>query len=181
MIHPITRGEILNGLGAPYYCCMFGIQDRTYQCDMWSTVFDEVGGIGYLARSEDKVVGQLIFMPKKHARRIGLPTSPLNDSIEKTLVICCLYVLKDYGNRGIASKMLAEAIRFCKSNGYIRIEACVDRRAPHLSGMSTSFYPFRKFGFTLDESREGREYKPETRICWKDLTIPTCCTNDATS
>ncbi|MBC8459558.1 MAG: hypothetical protein H8D67_16330 [Deltaproteobacteria bacterium] len=46
-----SQGEdngILTGLGQDYYCYMFGTNHHEYKCDMWPTVFDEVGGIGYL-------------------------------------------------------------------------------------------------------------------------------------
>lgn len=32
-----------------------------------------------------------------------------------------------------------------------------------------SFYPFRKFGFVLDEATIGWEFRPETRMCFCDL------------
>lgn len=169
MIHPISRDEILEGLGQDYYCYMFGINSKAYRCNMWRDIFDEVGGIGFLARDEKKIVGQMIFVPKKHARKIALPTSAENKTLEKTMVIGCLYVLKEYGNRGIASQMIRGLIDFCRSRGYARIEACVDPRPPQEAGMNTSFYPFRKFGFALDDSREGWEFRPETRTCTLQL------------
>lgn len=95
MIQSITRDEVLNGLGQDYYCYMFGANHHEYKCDMWQCIFDEVGGIGYLARDAEKIVGQLIFIPKKYARRIALATSPENANIDGTMVINCLYVLRD--------------------------------------------------------------------------------------
>lgn len=169
MIKAITRDEILHGLAEPYYCCMFGITKRAYHCDMWSTIFDKVGGIGYLARLDGKIVGQLIFLPKNYARRIGLPSSPDDTDLQRTLVVACLYVLKDYGNRGIGSSMIERTIDFCHKHGFTRLEACVDPRPPDQSGMSTSFYPFRKFGFVVDDPREGWEFRPEMRICMLEL------------
>ncbi len=169
MIQPITRDEILNGLGQDYYCYMFGTDHHEYKCDMWPTVFDEVGGIGYLAREEDKIVGQLIFLPKKYARRIALSTSPDNRNIAGTMVISCLYVLREYGGRGVASAMIAETLEFCRTHGFTRVEAAVDHRPPQESGINTSFYPFRKFGFLLDGSREAWEFRPESRMCYVEL------------
>jgi GNAT superfamily N-acetyltransferase len=171
MIQPITRQEVLEGLGCEYYCCMFGIKRRSYRCDMWRVIYDEVGGIGFLAREGKKIVGQMVFLPKQYARRIGLPTSPENRELEKTMVIGCLYVLKDFSNRGMASEMIQRLIEFCGERGYTRIEACVDPRPPHESGMGTSFFPFRKFGFALEEGREGWEFRPNTRICAMEVGV----------
>lgn len=169
MIQPIKREEILNGLGQDYYCYMFGANHHEYKCDMWPAVFDEVGGIGYLAREGNKIVGQLIFLPKKYARRIALATSPENRNIAGTMVISCLYVLCEYGGRGIASAMIAETLNFCRKHGFTRVEAIVDHRPPQESGINTSFYPFRKFGFILDGSREAWEFRPESRMCYVEL------------
>lgn len=169
MIQPITRDEILNGLGQAYYCYMFGANRHTYRCDMWPALFDEVGGIGYLAREGDEIVGQLIFLPKKYARRIALATSPESRNIEGTMVICCLYVIREYGGRGIASRMIEETLDFCREHGFTRVEAVVDHRPPEESGINTSFYPFRKFGFLLDGSREAWELRPDSRMCYLEL------------
>ena len=155
MIRPITREQVLEGVGSDYFCCMFGINRRSYRCDMWRVIYDQAGGIGFLAREGKDIVGQMIFLPKKYARKIGLPTSPENRELEKTMVIGCLYVLKEFSNRGIASEMIRRLIEFCRTRGYTRIEACVDPRPPHESGMGTSFFPFRKFGFLLDALRYG--------------------------
>jgi GNAT superfamily N-acetyltransferase len=169
MIKPITEEEILYGFEEGYFCCMSGVKNRAYSSGMWPAISREVGGIGFLARENGKIVGQLIFMPKEYARRIGLPSSPVNEHVDATLVIGCLYVLKDYANRGIGSSMIAKTLEFCREHGFSRLEACVDPRPPHISGMSTSFYPFRKFGFTIDDSREGFEFNSETRITFIDL------------
>ena len=169
MIQPITRDEILNGLGQDYYCCMFGANCHEYKCDMWPTIFNEVCGIGYLARDGARITGQLIFVPKRYARRIALPTSPHNENIEGTLVINCLYVIRHYAGRGIASAMIAETLTFCRRHGFSRVEAVVDHRPPQECGFGTSFYPFRKFGFILDDSREGWEFWPHSRVCYLEL------------
>lgn len=170
MIQPITRDEIVNGLGQDYYCYMFGANLHEYKCDMWQRIFDEVGGIGFLARDENKIVGQMIFVPKKHARYIALPTSPNRKDIDSTMIIGCLYVLREYSGKGIASQMIHMLIDFCRNHGYRRIEACVHPGTPEQAGINTSFFPFRKFKFEMDESREGQEYKPETRICHLNLS-----------
>lgn len=169
MIQPITHDEILNGLGQDYYCYMFGTNHHEYKCGMWPAVFEEVGGIGYLAREGDMIVGQLIFLPKKYARRIALATSPENSNIAGTMVISCLYVLREYGDKGIASGMIAETLGFCRKRGYTRVEAIVDHRPPQEAGINTSFAPFRKFGFLLDNSREGWEFRPDSRMCSLEL------------
>jgi GNAT superfamily N-acetyltransferase len=165
MINSITEEEILYGLQDPYHnwqdlCCMWGVTKRSYSSGMWPKIFREIGRIGFLAREDTKIVGQLVFMPKKYARRIGIPSSPVNERIEETLVIGCFYVLADYSHRGIGSSMIARTIEFCREHGFSRLEACVD---------PTSFYPFRKFGFKLDDSREGFESNSDLRICFLDL------------
>lgn len=176
MIRPITRREIIDGMqGHPFTvdgwipCNMFAISKRQYKCNMWRHIYGEVGGIGFLAYEDDKIVGKMVFMPKKYARKIGLSTSPKNDNLEKTVVIGCLFVLREYGNRGIATAMIKELIGFCGQHGYTSIEACVDLRPPDESGINTSFFPFRKFGFVVDDTSEGWEFKPETRMCYLNL------------
>jgi GNAT superfamily N-acetyltransferase len=169
VIRPITGEEILQGLGQDYYCYMFGSNKREYKCSMWPTIFDEVGGIGYLAREDDRIVGQLIFLPKKYARRVALPTCPENGNLGGTMVISCLYVIREFGGRGIASQMIDEALKFCRKHGFTRIEAVVDCRPPEESGINTSYYPFRKFGFILDGSREAWEFRPESRMCYLEF------------
>jgi GNAT superfamily N-acetyltransferase len=166
VIRPITRQEILEGTGTWIPCYMFGIRKRHWRCDMWVEIFDEVGGIGFTPFEGEKPVGQIIFLPKKYARRIGLSTCRTNEDLEKTMVIGCLYVMQDYSNRGIASAMIRETIEFAKRNGYTRMEACVDPRPPAESGLNTSFFPFRKFGFVIDEASPGWEFRPETRMCF---------------
>jgi len=171
MIEAITRIEVLNGISGheDYHCCMFGVDRRKYQCDMWIAAFDEVGGIGYLARNEGEIVGQLIFMPKIYARRIAISTSPDNTNVERTMVISCLYVGQDNGSRGIGSKMIGRTMDFCREHGYSRIEAIVDHRSPPESGINTSYYPFRKFGFLFDGLGEAWEYRPDSRMCYLEL------------
>jgi GNAT superfamily N-acetyltransferase len=184
-IRPITRQQILEGIdGHPFAeeewklvwgdpppgrlipCNMFGIEKRKYRCNMWAEVFNEVGEIGFLAYEDDKLVGQMIFLPKKYARRIGLPTSRTNDNLENTIVIGCLVVVRDHWNKGIASVMIKELMRFCKDHGFHRIESLVDRRPPDKAEGNTSFSPFRKFGFIIDEMSQGWESRPETRMCF---------------
>ena len=169
-IRPITRQLIFGGTGKwnpPWsdVCCMFGIKKRNLQCNMWLEIFDEVEGIGFISWEDDEPVGQMIFLPKKYARRIGLPISRTNEEVEKTMVIGCLYVPKEHRNKGIASAMVRELVSFCDNHGYKRIEVPVDLRPPDKEMFSTiSFFPFRKFGFVIDETSLGWEFKPETRI-----------------
>jgi len=171
MISPITREEILDGFGVFYHCCMFGINKAAFRCDMWREIFDEVGGIGFLAREKGEIVGQMIFLPKRYARRICLATSSRNRAVDTTIVIGCLYVIREYANRGIASTMIARLLEFCRGRGFTGIEACVDPRPADESGLNTSFYPFRKFGFVLgDDTGEVQEFSPEARMCWCDLS-----------
>jgi len=169
-IRPITREIILNGVGKWVPCCMYGIHQRSYQCDMWVEIFNEVGGIGFTPFVDDKPAGQIIFLPKKYARRIGFSTCQTNENLDKTMVIGCLFAFfPEYTNRGVASALIKELIEFCKKNGYTRIEAPIDSRSPDKTGLNISFYPFRKFGFTIDETSFGWEFRPETRMCFCNL------------
>ncbi len=169
MIRPITRQQILEGTGKWTPCYMFGIKKRKFQCNMWLEVFDEVGEIGFIPYEDDKPVGQMIFLPKKYARRIGLPTSSTNENLEKTMVIGCLFIVAEHSNRGIASAMIKELISFCREHGYTRIEAPVDLRPPDEAGINISFFPFRKFSFIIDEESLGWEFRPEVRMCFCNL------------
>ena len=102
----------MHGFADGYYCCMSGILGRKFQCDMWSVIFDRVGSIGLLTRSGGRIVGQLIYMPKDFARRIGMPRGQRADNLEATMVISCVQVHPEFRNRGIASGMIREAIDF---------------------------------------------------------------------
>jgi len=164
----ITRDEILNGYG--YFCCMSGIRERKLQCDMWSTIYDDVGGIGLLARSGDKLCGQLIYMPKHFARRICMPIGKDLGDMETTMAILCVKVEDHVKNQGIASSLIDAAIRFCKQKGYRRIEAYVDPLPPLMAeDWVPSFSAFKKYGFTVDDSDTAWESKPTSRICHLDL------------
>jgi len=165
-IRPITKEIILDGIGKWVPCCMYGIRKRSYQCNMWVEIFDKVGGIGFNAFVNEKVAGQMIFIPKKYARRIGLPTCLTNEDIEKTIVIGCLFVFPEFANQGLASAMIKELLDFCQKHSFNRIEAIVDLRLPSESGLNISFYPFRKFGFIIDETSFEWEFRPETRMCF---------------
>lgn len=169
-IEHITREEVLHGFADGYYCCMSGILRRRFQCDMWSVIFDRAGSIGLLARAGDKIVGQLIYMPKDFARRIGMPRGLQGDDLETTMVISCVMVHHDFTNRGIASSMIGEAISFCRQRGYKRIEAYVDPRPPQeAADWIPSFSAFRKFGFVIEGPAIAWESHPESRICYLDL------------
>jgi len=163
----ITRDQILNGFEDEYYCCMSGVLSRRFQCDMWPTIFDRVGSIGLLTRSEGRIVGQLIYIPKHYAQRIGMPRGEGSDDMESTMVISCVRVHDRYKNQGIASNMIREAINFCRQNRYRRIEAYVDPRTPLTAAeWVPSFSAFRKFGFVIEGPRIAWESKPDSRICF---------------
>ena len=86
------------------------------------------------------------------------------------MVIGCLYIPSECRNRGIASAMIEELIRFCKECEYNRVEAAVDLGPPdHKMFSSISFFPFRKFGFIVDEASFGGEFESETRMCFCNL------------
>jgi len=168
-VRAITGKIILEGVGVWVPCYMFGVEKRGYKCNMWLEIFDEVGGIGFIPYVDDKPVGQMVFLPKKYARKIGLPTSQTDENMDATMVIGCLFVFAEHQNKGIASAMIKALIDFCKDHGYNRVEAPVDLRPPPEAGLNISFFPFRKFGFIIDESREAWEFRPETRMCVCDL------------
>jgi len=163
----ITRNEILHGFADWHYCCMSGILGRKFQCDMWSSIFDRVGSIGLLTRSGDRIVGQLIYMPKDCAQRIGLPRGRHSEDVESTMVISCVQVHDEFRNQGIASGMVREALGFCRQRGYKRVEAYVDPRPPQeAAGWIPSFSAFRKFGFVIEGPRTAWESKLDSRICF---------------
>lgn len=170
MIKSVTRDEILNGLGHHVACCMFDVNNRQFRCDMWPRIFDEVGSIGYLSYEGDKPTGQMIFLPKKYARRIGLTTCLTNERLDTTLLIGCLLIDRDHRNRGLASEMIKEVIGFCKARDFNRIEvgAC-NRPSGKEPFESISFLPFRKFGFVIDESAPANEFTQTERMCHLDF------------
>ncbi len=170
MIKSITRDEILNGIGQQVACCMFDVNNRKYQCDMWPKIFDAIGSIGYLSYEEGKPTGQMIFLPKIYARKIGLTTCRTNERLDTTLLIGCLLINKDHRNRGLASEMIEEVISFAKASGFSRIEvgACNKPSGKELFE-SVSFLPFRKFGFVIDESAPANEFTQKDRMCYLDL------------
>ena len=169
-IKHITRDEILHGFADGYYCCMSGIANRKFQCDMWATVYDRVGSIGVLARTGDWIAGQLIYMPENFARRIGLPVGQNSDDMESTMVIQCVKVDDRLKNQGIASSMIGEAVDFCRQHEFEKVAAYVDPRTPLKAEMWVpSFSAFRRFGFVIDDSGTAWESKPDSRMCYLDL------------
>lgn len=169
-IEHITKEEVLHGFADGYYCCMSGVLRRRFQCDMWPVIFDRVGSIGLLARAGDRIVGQLIYLPKDCARRIGMPRGVRGEGLDTTMVISCVQVHPEFRNRGIASAMIEEAITFCRRHGYQRLEAYVDPRPPQeAADWIPSFSAFRKFGFTLEGPAVAWESHPESRICFLDV------------
>ena len=170
MIKSITRDEILNGIGHQIACCMFDVNSRQFQCNMWLQIFDEVGSIGYLSYERDKPSGQMIFLPKKYARKIGLTTCRTNERLDTTLLIGCLLINKDYRNRGLATEMISAVIDFCKLKRYNRIEvgACNMPSGKELFE-SISYLPFKKFGFVIDASAPANEFSQRDRMCYLNL------------
>jgi len=167
VIKRITKEIILNGVGNQVACCMFDVANRAYQCSMWPQILDEIGSIGYLAYEEDKLVGQLIFLPKKYARKIGLSTCQTNERLDTTILVACLFVHSEYRNSGLASAMISEAISFCESGGFNRIEVGACNRPSGKEWVEhISFLPFKKFGFTIDEATRANEFRPEERMCY---------------
>ena len=170
MIKEISRDIILNGLGQPVACCMFDTANRAFQSDMWPRIYDEVGSIGYLAYQEDELVGQLIFLPKKYARKIGLSTCKTNERLDTTLLIACLFIHSDQRNKGLASTMIKQVINFCKSNGLNRIEvgACT-KPAGKEWVEPISFLPFKKYGFIIDKKARAHEFRAEDKMCYLNI------------
>ncbi|UCD09686.1 MAG: GNAT family N-acetyltransferase [Dehalococcoidales bacterium] len=170
MIKEIDKELILNGLGQPVACCMFDTANRALNCDMWEQIYDEIGSIGYLVYEENRLVGQLIFLPKKYARKIGLSTCRSNDLLDDTLLIQCLFIHSDQRNNGYASMMIKKVIDFCKSKGYKRIEVSTCNRVAGREWVEPiSFLPFRKFGFIMSEEELGYEFRTEDRMCFLNL------------
>lgn len=163
----ISRGEIENGFEDGFFCGMSGVCRRPPRSRLWLDIYDEVGSIGLLAREQGWVVGQTIILPKKYARRMGLPTDIAHaEDIDTTMAISCLRVHGRYRNMGIASAMIQETIDFCRSHAYERVDACVDHRPPpETFEWLPSFTPFKKFGFEISGSRIAWEEWPESRIC----------------
>jgi GNAT superfamily N-acetyltransferase len=169
-IQHITKDEILHGFAEGYYCCMSNILGRKVRCDMWSTIYDRVGSIGVLARTEDWIIGQLILMPKDCARRIGMPRGQHAKDVESTMVISCVMVQPQHKHQGIATSMVAEVVRFCKERKFKRIEAYVDPLPPQEAAeWVPSFSAFKKFGFAIEGPKTAWESKPGSRICYLDL------------
>ena len=149
---------------------MFDTANRAFQCDMWPQIYDEVGSIGYLAYEEDELVGQLIFLPKKYALRIGLSTCKTDERLDTTLLIACLFIHNDQRNKGLASILIDKVIDFCKSKGYDRIEvgAC-NKPAGKEWVEPISFLPFKKYGFIIDKKARAHEFRAEDKMCYLDL------------
>ena len=154
VITHITLDEVKNGFQEGFYCCMSGVCKRQFRSNMWIEVHEEVGSIGLLARMDKGIVGQTIFMPKTHARWIGLPTGLGDpDEFSSTLSISCLLVHDWCRNKGIASKMIQETIEFSRKQGFKKLEAYVDPRSPKDAFQwLPSFSPFKKFGFVWLDS-----------------------------
>ncbi len=162
-VRHITRDQIQR---EDYFCSMSGMKGRKCQCAMWSTIFDRVGSIGLLSRSEGWIVGQLIYMPKDLAQRIGMPRGQGSDDMEATMVISCVQVHDKLRHQGIASGMVSEALNFCRQREYRRIEAYVDPRPPLVAPeWIPSFSAFNKFGFAIEGPKTAWESKPDSRIC----------------
>ncbi|MBT7067442.1 MAG: GNAT family N-acetyltransferase [Verrucomicrobia bacterium] len=167
----ITLDDVRNGFQKGFYCCMSGVCKRQFQSNMWIRVHEEVGSIGLLARGDKGIVAQTIFLPKNHARWIGLPTALGDpDEFSSTMSISCLLVHDWCRNKGIASKMIQETIDFSRKHGFKRIEAYVDPKSPEDAFQwLPSFSPFKKFGFAVDGSRVAWESWQESRMCHLDL------------
>jgi GNAT superfamily N-acetyltransferase len=166
-VRHITRDQIQR---EDYFCSMSGTKGRKCQCAMWLTIFDHVGSIGLVARAGDSPVGQLIYMPKHFARRLGFPRGERAEDMEATMVIACVNVHRQFRRQGIASTMVREAVDFCRQQGYKRVEAYVDPRPPgEAEDWIPSFSAFGKFGFAIEGPKTAWESKPDSRICCLDL------------
>lgn len=157
-IEPITRSQVIDGFGRSVFCYMYGIKGRAFQCGMWRDIFDETRGIGFRALEDGDFAGHVVFMPKKYARRIGLPTCRANDRLETTIEIACLYVPRQRRKRGVATDLIAHVLAFCRSHGFDRVEANVNLApAGDAEYERISFLPFRKLGFLVDDDSPVHE------------------------
>lgn len=166
-IRHITRDEVQR---EEYFCNMSGMKGRKRQCAMWSILFDHAGSIGFVARSGDAPVAQLIYMPKHFARRLGFPRGQHAEDLDATMVIACVNVHPEFRRQGIASAMVRAAVDFCRQHGYKRVEAYVDPRPPgEAEDWIPSFSAFRKLGFAIEGSEIAWESKVDSRICYLNL------------
>lgn len=174
IIKPFTKDIIANGIGRFVPCYMYGVNDRKISCNMWLDIFNEIGQIGFIPYINNEAVGQIIFLPKKYARKITIPFSKELKHFEQTLVIGCLVVKGEqfnasHWNKGVASKLIEHVIGFAKENGYKRIEAAVDIRSPKEAQWMVSSFPFLKFGFKIEENSFGWEGKENMKMCSLDI------------
>jgi GNAT superfamily N-acetyltransferase len=170
MIRAIKKLEILKGLGHFIPCCMFDIENRTLKCKMWEVIYDEVGEIGFFAMDKEVFTGQMVFLPKKYARKIGLSTCPTNDKLEKTLLIGCLHIKKDHRGKGFATELIQGLIDFCKTKEFDRIEVAVNQSPPGDNMFEdVSLFPFKKFGFKVEEHCPGYEFNTEIKMCYCNI------------
>jgi len=170
-IRPITYDEIMNGFKDKWVPCnMFAVSKRAFKCNMWIDIYKETRNIGYITFEGDTAVGQLIFLPKKHARKIGLPFCKSLERIETTVVIGCLWIEKNHRNKSFASEMINELIQFCKDNNIKRIEvSVVDTKSGSSDFECISYFPFKKFGFKIDSDNPGNEYNKEEFMAYCNL------------
>ena len=170
MTERISRKQIADGLEKPVACCMFDVKNRVFKCNMWLDIYDEVSEIGFLAYEENNLIGQLIFLPKKYAKKICIPTCKASKRFETTIVIGCLLIIKDYRNKGIATLMIKQLIDFCNDNGYSRIEVGISLKpSGNKPFEKISFLPFKKFGFIIDQNSSAFEFNDETKMSYCDL------------
>ncbi len=170
MIERISRKQIAHGLEKPIPCCMFDVKNRAFKCSMWLDIYDEVGEIGFLAFEENNLIGQLIFLPKKYANKICIPTCKSSERFDTTIIIGCLLILKNYRNKNIATLMINHLIDFCNDNSYNRLEVGVSLKpSGNKSFENISFLPFKKFGFIIDQNSSGYEFNKEIKMSYCNL------------
>jgi ribosomal protein S18 acetylase RimI-like enzyme len=80
---------------------------------------------GYLAYTDDKVVGWVNANEKKNYPRLD----DIYDASEKVLSIVCFIVQKEYRRKGIAKQLLNRIVEDAKERGYLVIEAYPKKRS----------------------------------------------------
>jgi ribosomal protein S18 acetylase RimI-like enzyme len=130
-IHELFRRSMLEGM----------LRDNDTGADMENlqdAYFSDEGNSGFwVAEDEGKVVGM-----------VGVQKTR-----ENTAEIRRLRVLEEFRRRGVGTKLMEQALNFCREHGYLKVILDVRiERGPAIA-------MFEKFGFTLARVREIGSHK----------------------